>query len=718
MIGRLKTPTVLQMEASECGAATLAMILGYHGCYVSLEQLRIECGISRDGSKANYILRAARLHGLVASGYQLEISDLKKMPLPAILFWEFNHFVVLEAVKGNKYYLNDPACGHRMVLAADFKRAFTGIVLEFKVGPQFKLGGEKPSALKTAIKKLQKTPAIIFYLTLAALLSTTMLLAIPAFIRFFIDNILIQKNQFSIHLLLWPVLLFGILLGSFRILIDRVTFLFEYNLIFCSSSQFFWRVLRLPLTFFSQRYVSDLSDRMQANIEIAKMASVQFAQLVTGVWSVIVFSIVMAFYDWMLTGVCLLVFISIIFAIGAMSKRQGDAQTEVIFENNRMLSTVISDLYNVESLKVHGNEDDFLARFFGIRSKKINAANRLITGEAIADAVPVFLLLVSFIIIFGLGSLNVFEGYLSLGMLVAFAVLAVFLLQPIAQLALISQNFKQLNFDQSRINDVLHYKLDPEFVKKNLIGDTQKTIEKLSGNLCIENLTFGHDPYAKPLIENFNLIVNRGDRIAIVGASGSGKSTIVKLICGLYHPVSGQILFDGFERNQIPRQVLVNQLGYAEQETYFFAGSIWDNLTLWDTDISMADVEKATKDALIYDDIQTVLDGFQGRIEEGGKNLSGGELQRLEIARALIHNPSLLILDECMSALDPLTEKLIDDRLRDRGCTCIFVAHRLSTIRDAEEIIVLDAGQVVQRGKHEQLMKEEGVYQKLVQLDG
>ncbi len=712
------TPTVLQMEASECGAASLAMILGYHGCYVSLEQLRMECGISRDGSKANYILRAARLHGLVASGYQLEVQELKKMPMPAILFWEFNHFVVLEGVKGNKYYLNDPASGHRTVLAEEFKRAFTGIVLEFKVGPQFQLGGEKPGAIKTVIKRLKKTPAIIFYLAISTLLSTALLLAIPAFIRFFIDNILIQKTLSLAPSLIWFVLIFGALLGLFRVLIDKIAVLFESNLIFYSSSQFFWRVLRLPVAFFSQRYVSDLSDRMHANVQIAKTVSIEFVQLMMGIWGLIIFSLVMAVYDWILTGICLLVFVLTMMILRIVFQRQEDAQTEVIFQNNRMLSTVMNDLYNVETLKVHGNESDFLTRFAGIRSKKINAANRLITYDAVVDALPSFLLLVSFVIIFGLGSLNVFEGELSLGMLVAFAILAVLLLQPIVQLSMISQSIKQLNFDQSRINDVLHYKLDQEFVKKNLDSLEQNAIENLSGSLRIENLTFGYDPYAKPLIENFNLEIKRGDRVAIIGASGSGKSTIVKLICGLYRPMSGRILFDGFERNQIARDLLVKQVGYVEQETYFFAGSIWDNLTLWDPAISMADVEKATQDALIYEDIQNVLGGFQGRIEEGGKNLSGGERQRLEIARALIHNPSVLVLDECMSALDPLTEKLIDDRLRARGCTCIFVAHRLSTIRDANEIIVLDAGRVAQLGKHEQLIKEEGVYQKLVQLDG
>jgi ATP-binding cassette, subfamily C, bacterial len=717
-IRRLKTPTVLQMEASECGAASLAMILGYHGCYVALEQLRIECGISRDGSKANYILRAARLHGLIASGYQLEVASLSKVTLPAILFWEFNHFVVLEAVKGKKYYINDPASGHRTVLEEDFKRAFTGIVLEFRVGPQFQLGGEKLSAIKIAIKKLKKVPAIVFYLAVATLLSTLLSLSMPAYIQFFVDNILIQKKTDLVYALVWSFFLLGLFLGLFSVLINKVSFLFEDSLIFHSSIKFFWRLLRLPVTFFSQRYVSDLSDRMYANIQIAQVVSFGFLQLMLGLWGVIVLSIVMAFYDWKLTGICMLVFMSMMMITHILFQDQGDAQTEIVFQNSRMLSTVMSDLYNVESLKVHGSESDFLRRFIGIRYKKANAVNRLITYEAILDALPTFLLFLSFLIVLGLGSLEVFSGDLSLGMLLAFSVLAALLLQALDQLALISKSFKQLNFNQNRINDVMHYRLDPEFIKKERTDSSQKELRSISGNLRIENLTFSYDPYLKPFIENFNLDVKPGSRVAIVGASGSGKSTIARLICGLYTPLSGQILFDGISRNEIPREVLVKQLSYVEQEAYFFSASIWNNLTLWDSSIQKEDVEKATQDALIFDDIKTALDGFQGLLLENGKNLSGGERQRLEIARALISNPTILILDECMSALDPLTEKLIDERLRIRGCTCIFVAHRLSTIRDSDEIVVLDLGRVVQRGKHEQLIKEAGIYKTLVQLDG
>ncbi|HET7584234.1 MAG TPA: NHLP family bacteriocin export ABC transporter peptidase/permease/ATPase subunit [Gemmatimonadaceae bacterium] len=725
---RAKTPTVLQMEAVECGAAALAIILGYFKRIVPLEELRVACGVSRDGSKASNVLRAARTYGLVAKGYKREPAQLRDMPMPMIVHWNFNHFLVLEGFRNGRAYLNDPASGPTVVSEAEFDEAFTGVALVFQRGPDFVQGGEEPSLLRGLQRRVAGSKLALTYMILAGLALLIPGLITPTFSKVFVDNVLVR----GLRDWLTPLLLImgaTVLVHSALVWIQQHYLLrFETKLALESSGRFFWHVLRLPVAFFTQRYAGEIGNRVGLNDRIARLLAGDLATTVLNIMVIAFYAVLMLQYDVVLTVIGVATALLNMAALQYVSRRRTDLNRRLLQDRGKAMGTAMGGLQTIETLKATGTESDFFSRWAGQQAKVVNAYQRLELTTQLLSAVPPVLLSLNTALILGVGGLRVMDGRLSMGMLVAFQSLMLLFLTPINRMVGLGSTLQEVKGDMGRLDDVLRAEADETAViaepepasADELPGPVAVESEagapavKLSGYLELRDVTFGYSRLEAPLIEGFDLTLKPGNRVALVGRSGCGKTTVAKLVAGLYEPWQGEILFDGRPRREISRSVMTNSLALVDQDIFLFEGTIRENVTLWDATVPEADLLQAARDASIHEDVTARSGGYASRIGEGGSNFSGGQRQRLEIARALAGNPSIVVLDEATSALDPATEQIIDEHLRRRGCTCLIIAHRLSTIRDCDEIIVLDHGHIAQRGTHAELSAVPGAYRDLI----
>ncbi len=711
---RVKTPTVLQMEAVECGAAALAIVLGYHGRIVPLERMRMECGVSRDGSKASNILKAARKYGIEAVGFRKEPANLRDLPLPMILFWNFNHFVVFEGIKRSHVYLNDPASGPRVITHEELDQAFTGVVLTFKPGPDFKKGGKRRSLIRALRKRLIGSGRALTFTVLAGLFLVIPGLVIPTFSKIFVDDILVGEMDNWIKPLLLGMGAAALCRACLTWLQERYLLRLQTKLALSTSAQFFHHVLQLPIEFFTQRFGGEIGSRVQINDRVAQLLSGQLATTMINLIMIGFYGALMFQYDVILTMVGIFIALFNLVALQYISRKRVDLNQRLLQEQGKLLGTTMSGLQTIETLKATGTESDFFSRWTGYQAKVLNAQQSLGFLSKLLSAVPPVLTSINNVAILGVGGLRVMEGHLSMGMLVAFQSLMSGFIGPVNQMVNLGSRLQQAQGDMNRLDDVLQNPIDTQFFQQGKPKPFSTTKIKLIGHLKLRNIIFGYSSLEPPLIEHFSLTLKPGSRVALVGASGSGKSTIAKIVAGLFEPWQGEVFFDDQPRRTIERSLLNNSLAMVDQEIFMFEGKIKDNLTLWDSTISEADIIRATKDACIHDDIAARPGGYEGKVGEEGNNFSGGQCQRLEIARALVSNPAILVLDEATSALDANTEKIIDDNLRRRGITCLIIAHRLSTIRDCDEIIVLERGKVVQRGTHEEMRDVDGVYAQLI----
>lgn len=710
---RVRTPTVLQMEAAECGAAALASVLGYYGRYVPLEELRLACGISRDGSKASNIVKAARQYGLQARGMRQEPAALRGLPLPLIVFWNFNHFVVVEGFGKSRVYLNDPASGPRVVTDAEFDRSFTGVALIFEPGPEFTQGGEKTSALRGLLQRLKGSTGALTYIALAGLALVVPGLLIPTFGRIFVDDYLVQGLRHWIAPLLLGLALTALLRAGLTWLQTRYLLRLETKLALAMSSRFLWHVLHLPISFFNQRYGGEVGTRVALNDRVAQLLSGELASAVVSALLVVFYGMLMFQYDTALTLLSIAIAVLNLVGLRYVSRKRADAHQQLLNEGGKLMGTALSGLQVIETLKATGRESDFFARWAGHHAGLVNVEQRMGHLSQLLSVLPSFLNALNTLAILLVGGLRIMGGHLSMGELVAFQTLSASFMMPINQLVTLGSAVQEVQGDLKRLDDVLCHAPDPQVKPLDMPVEATR---KLSGHIELRGLTFGFSPLAPPLVEGFSLTLTPGARVALVGKSGSGKSTVARLVAGLYEPWSGEILFDGQPRSSIPRDILNASLAMVDQDIFLFESSIRDNLTLWNHTVADLAIVRAARDALIHGEISAKPGGYDYAVQEGGRNFSGGERQRLELARALVNDPTILVLDEATSALDAKTEQLIDDHLRRRGCTCLIVAHRLSTIRDCDEIIVLERGHVVQRGTHEALLKERsGPYAQLIE---
>ncbi|MEO0408198.1 MAG: NHLP family bacteriocin export ABC transporter peptidase/permease/ATPase subunit [Cyanobacteria bacterium P01_A01_bin.135] len=715
---RVKTPTLLQMEAVECGAAALGIILSHYNKIVPLVELRQACGVSRDGVTAANVLKAARRYGLEAKGYKKQLESVFELPPPFIVFWHFNHFLVVEGVSKDKVYLNDPAQGPRTVSHEEFDEGYTGIALTLKPGEDFEPGGERPSTVGALRRRLRSSTWALLYCVAAGFLLVIPNLALPAFSQIFVDAVLMGDKPGWLPYILGAMLAIVVVQGMLTLLQLRFLRALKIKLAVVLSSQFVWHLLRLPASFYAQRFAGEISSRIRLNDSVANVLSGRLTVTAISLVVVVFYGVAMAYYDLPLTLMVVVFSVINVVTLQWVSRQRTDSTRRLAQEYGKVSGTAIAGLQNIETLKASGIESDFFARWVGYYTKAINAQQDLEMVNRAVNLLPPLLSSLSAAALLMLGGWRVINGDLTIGQLVAFQLLMVSFQRPVNTLVRFGSTLQNLQGNLERLDDILRNPIDDQLVEAEDEPDLEDKPAiagpKLTGSIQLKQLTYGYSPLNPPLIDGFDLTVQPGQRVALVGGSGSGKSTVAKLVAGLYKPWSGEVCFDEVCRDRIPRQVISNSVSVVEQDILLFEGSIRDNLTLWDSTISERALRQACQDADIEEVILAMPGGYDAVLLEGAANLSGGQRQRLEIARALVTEPTILIMDEATSALDTETEKRIDQNLRRRGCTCLIVAHRLSTIRDCDEIIVLDRGKVVQRGTHEQLWQAGGHYAQLL----
>ncbi|WP_438873735.1 NHLP family bacteriocin export ABC transporter peptidase/permease/ATPase subunit, partial [Streptomyces alkaliterrae] len=710
----VRTPTVLQMEAVECGAAALAMVLGHHGRYVPLEELRIACGVSRDGSRAGNLLRAARGHGLRAKGMQMDLAALSQLKGPAILFWEFNHYVVYDGM-GRRFgrrgaYVNDPDKGRRFVPLEEFDTSFTGVVLTFEPGPGFRRGGRRPGVLRAVPSRLRGTSATLTAAVLASLLLVVVGATMPALSRTYVDEFLIGGQTSTLG-----VVFAGMALAL--LLTATLTGLQQANLLrgrlvtsTLGSARFLRHLLRLPVAFYTQRNPADLVQRLESNDTVAETLARDLAAAGVDAVVVLLYAVLLWTYDPGLTVVGVLVALLNIVAMRVVVGLRATNTQKLRADTARLTNTSYSGLQLIETLKATGGEDGFFRRWAGQHATTLEVQQRLGVPSAWLAVVAPTLAALNSALILWIGGLRAVEGHLTVGLLVAFQALVTSFTAPITRLNGVVGRVQDFGADVNRLKDVENFPADPLLRRSEQAGGARR----LTGNVEIDNVTFGYSPLDEPLLRDFSLSVGPGQQVALVGGSGSGKSTVSRLVAGLHTPWEGMIRVDGMRIEDIPRGTLAASVSFVDQDVFLFEGTVRDNVALWDPSVTDEAVAAALRDAALYDVVAARPGGLYGRVEQDGRNFSGGQRQRLEIARALVRRPSVLVLDEVTSALDAVTEQLIIDNLRRRGCACVVIAHRLSTVRDSDEIVVLDRGAVVERGRHDRLLAAGGAYAALV----
>ena len=711
--GTAKVPVILQLEALECGAACLAMILAYYGKWIPLEQVRIDCGVSRDGSKASRICAAATRYGLTASGFRMEPDALKtEGTFPCIVHWNFNHFVVVNGFRGDKVLLTDPARGPVAVSMEEFDNAFTGVCLFFEPGPDFVPSGKRRSTLDFARKRLAGTGAAVLFVTLIAVAAHLFSLISPVMTRVFFDHLLTgDKPQW-----LYPFL--GIL--AFVSVLQIVT---EWIRVVCSlringkmsvvgSTSFIWKVLRLPLEFFSQRMLGDILQREDANASVAGTLIDVIAPLALDTAMMFFYLFVMLRYSVLMTLIGVVSILINLITIRLLAAKRINLARIRMRDMGKLSSATMTGISMTETIRASGAENGFFRKWAGYQAS-VNEQNvRFAQLDASVGLIPSVLNSLSGYVVLYLGIRLAMEGHFSVGMITAFQAYLRAFIAPAMTLIRAGQTIQEMRTQMERIEDVMEYPDDPFVRSGDTLGDTDYS--KLRGGLELRGVTFGYSRLSPPVVSDFSMTLRPGSRVAIVGASGCGKSTLGGLIAGLYQPWSGEILFDGKPIGEIPRSVFTGSVAVVDQDITLFEDTISANIRMWDDTIEDFEVILAARDAQIHDDILQRPGGYRSMLTENGLDLSGGQRQRLEIARVLAQDPSLIILDEATSALDATTEHEVVNAIRDRGITCIVIAHRLSTIRDCDEIIVLDKGRIAERGTHSELYAAGGLYTELV----
>lgn len=708
----VKTPTVYQMEATECGAASLSMIFGYFGKFLPLEQMRIETGVSRDGCQASNIMRCAKKYGLEVHGYRKEPEALKTIQTPCIIHWNFNHFVVFEGFKGAYAYINDPAIGRRKLTWEELDESFTGVVLTFALTPAFEKQ-KKPNSTFVLIKeRLKGQYIVLFQLFYIGLLLVFPGLVLPVLSQVFMDDILMGGyTDWLTKLLVFMgcLVLMRMSLTFYRSIVLRRL---RSKMTLLSGYGFLRHMFSLPISFFDQRYAGDLTERIGDNTSISEFLAGDLAETILNIFVAVFYLVVLFFYSPIMTGVAIANVIISICAVAIANKMISGATMRLQIAEGKLNGAVCAGLSITDTIKASGADAEYTARILGYQAKMANQEQELCRYQQIANAIPDASSKISDALLLLLGGILCIQGKMTIGMLLAFNSLFDSFCEPVNSLVQFIQKIQTLKANMRRTEDIEKYEEDPRYTDDE---NKKKLNKKLSGEVELRNVSFGYSPLKPPLIEDFSFHLKSGESIAFVGASGCGKSTVSKMVSGLYKPWGGEIIVDGMPVESLSNEVINASIATVSQNIVLFSGSIRDNIALWNPAILEEDIIAAAKDACIHDFIVCQSGGYDYLLNEGATNLSGGQRQRLEIARALATKPTILVMDEATSALDPLVEKEIMDNIKRRGCTCVIVAHRLSAIRDCNQIVVMKDGKIIQRGTHRELKDVEGYYKSFVQ---
>ena len=712
-----KVPIVIQMEATECGAASLCMVLAYYDKWIPLEQMRIKCGVSRNGSNARNILKAARNLGLVAQGYRLEPNQLREDgQFPCIVFWEFNHFIVVDGFKGDKVYINDPARGRYTLTMDKFDDGFTGIVLMFEPSEDFVPSGSPKKVASFIKERLNGTKEALLFSVITSVIVAVIGIVLTGYSRVFLDKILPGYNPSWFVPFIVSLSLISLILIIVSFIRAISNFKIEGKFASIGATTYMWKVLHLPMEFFAQRMAGDIEQRKNTNEGIASRLIDVISPLVLQGAMMIFYLVVMIRYSYVLTAIGLLSVIINLLISRIIARKRVDITNVLAMDNARLYQSTVSGISMIESIKGSGAENSFFERWSGFQAAANKQNVAYIELDHLIGIIPAIINAVNNTVIMVIGIWLTINGQFTSGMLIAFQGFLSSFVAPAQTMITASRTIQEMETDIGLMEDVLRCPDDPLFQKEidNMNPDAEQSFDKLTGNIEIRNLTFGYSRLDEPLLKDLNLTIEKGKSIAIVGASGCGKSTVSKLISGLYQPWSGEILFDNKKITEIDRSVFTGSVAVVDQNIILFEDTIAANIKMWDSSIEDFEMILAARDAQIHDAILKREGGYKYRICEGGKDFSGGEKQRLEIARVLAQDPTIIILDEATSALDAKTEKEVVKAIRNRGITCIVIAHRLSTIRGCDNIIVLQNGQIVEQGTHDELYAQNGRYTELV----
>ena len=712
--GVARVPVIMQMEALECGAASLGMILAYYGRWVPLAQLRKDLGVSRDGANAMNIVRAAVNYGLQAKGYRYGKESLRrKATFPCIIHWNFNHFLVLDGFRGNRAYLNDPAGGSYSVSMEEFDEAYTGVCLLFKPGEDFRPEGRPASVLAFAGKRLKGSASAVFFIAFTTALVSVSNIFNPIFQLVFVDSILDENRSGWLPDLLLIMAAFAVMTGIVELI--RTIYSYKINAKFslASNAEFEWHLLQLPMEFFSQRMSGDIAATQESNESIANTFIQTLAPVVMNTAMMILYLLVMVNNSLLLTAIAVLSVAADMLASLQLSRRKINITRVQMQAKGKLYGTTLAGIDMIETIKASGAENGFFERWAGYQARVIDQQRMFVRLENGLGIVPELLMALTSSIVLSLGVWLSLRGQFTLGMIMAFHGLLMGFTAPAESIIKATHTIQEMRTNMERVQDVMEY---PAAVHPEKLAADQ-TYEKLSGELELKNLTFGYSRLDSPLVKDLNLRIEKGQKVAFVGASGCGKSTLTRLISGLYSPWSGEILFDGVPISEINRSVLTGSVAVVEQDITLFEDTIADNIRMWDSTVEDFDVILAARDADIHEDIMKRDGGYDSRLAEGGRDLSGGQRQRLEIARVLAQDPTIIIMDEATSALDARTEYEVVRKIHERGITEIIIAHRLSTIRDCDVIYVMQQGAIAEQGTHEELMARGGLYTALISME-
>ena len=719
---RSRVPTVIQMEAVECGAAALAMILAYHGRNVPLQTLRDACQVSRDGTTALQMAKVARGYGMNAKGASKDLHELDTLATPFVAYWSFYHFVVVEGWDSTWVYINDPAMGPRRVSWDEMDSNFTGIAIDFEPTSEFERGGKRRSLVESLRAHLGPYKRALAFATIVGVFATIPGIAAAGFLSFFINRVISAASTGIVVGFMAAVVLAIVAQATLGWIQRRTMLSITTDFTTSLAAEMTWRVLRLPMRFFTQRQPGEISWRLQMPAMVSMLLAGPLPSAITGLISIVLYFVAMLVLSPVAAVAALVIGVLNFAILRAMARRQTERQELLMQEEGKLSAVVASGLSAIEFIKATGAEQELFTRFGGQSARVVSVRQETAAANQVFATLPSFLNILASAAVLGIGGFQVLNGDLSLGGLVALQVLAAGFLAPFGLLVQVGNSLLQFRAVLPKIDDVLEQEPETDGLRSSVpvatAGDTTEptpVAAKLQGHVEFRDVVFGYNPGGPPLLKGLSFTVEPGHRIAFVGTSGAGKSTVSRLLTGLERPWSGTILLDGVPRDEIPGAVLSSSLALVDQSILLFKGTVRDNLTLWDPSIQAGRATVAAQDAHIDDVITSRPEAYESAVDEGGRNFSGGQGQRLEIARALALDPTILVLDEATSSLDALTEVRIDNELRRRGCTTLVIAHRLSTIRDADLILVLDKGAVVQSGTHDELLQVDGLYRTLVE---